>query len=329
MNKKILIIQTAFIGDVILASSMIEAVRSEFPGAEIHFLLRKGNEVLLGKNPHLKKIWIWDKNKKKYLNLFKTIFSLRKVHFDYVFNIQRFFSTGLVTAFIKAKIKVGFNKNPLSFMFDFKVKHEIPGTIDGKILHEVDRNLKLIKAVKKDVQNYKPKLYTDYIEIPETKKPYLVMAPTSVWFTKGWPLKKWCELTYKLQDYTIYLIGAPQDEKALELVKSDQEHVINMAGKLSLIQSVKLMENAHRVIANDSAALHMASSVNAPSTAIFCSTVPEFGYGPLSDDSIIIQASTSLECKPCGLHGKKACPLEHFKCAYDIEVDRVINTIVN
>jgi heptosyltransferase-2 len=60
--------------------------------------------------------------------------------------------------------------------------------------------------------------------------------------------------------------------------------------------------------------------MNAPVTAFFCSTVPEFGFGPLSDDAKIIQIQEKLECRPCGLHGHAACPKGHFKCGSEISV---------
>jgi heptosyltransferase-2 len=67
--------------------------------------------------------------------------------------------------------------------------------------------------------------------------------------------------------------------------------------------------------------------VNAPVTAIFCSTVPAFGFTPLSDKSFIIETKEQLTCRPCGLHGKKACPLGHFKCGYGIETNSILETI--
>jgi len=74
---------------------------------------------------------------------------------------------------------------------------------------------------------------------------------------------------------------------------------------------------------NDSAPMHLASAVNAPVTAVFCSTVPAFGFGPLSDKSFIAEKKEKLYCRPCTLHGKKSCPEQHFKCAEDIQVENV------
>ena len=96
MNK-ILIIQTAFIGDVILATSLIEEVAKKFPNSSIDFLLRNGNQSILKENPHINKTIIWNKKENKNLNLFKIILKIRKEKYDTVINIQRFFNSGLMS----------------------------------------------------------------------------------------------------------------------------------------------------------------------------------------------------------------------------------------
>jgi heptosyltransferase-2 len=78
------------------------------------------------------------------------------------------------------------------------------------------------------------------------------------------------------------------------------------------------MKDARRNFTNDSAPMHLASAVNAKTTAIFCSTVPDFGFGPLSDDAVVVETSKKLDCRPCGLHGLRACPEKHFDCAHSI-----------
>jgi heptosyltransferase-2 len=65
--------------------------------------------------------------------------------------------------------------------------------------------------------------------------------------------------------------------------------------------------------------MHFCSAVNAPVVAIYCSTIPAFGFGPLSIRSFIVETQEQLTCRPCGLHGKKQCPLGHFNCAHTIE----------
>jgi len=80
---------------------------------------------------------------------------------------------------------------------------------------------------------------------------------------------------------------------------------------------------------NDSAPMHFASAMNAPVTAIYCSTLPAFGFGPLSDNRHLVQTTHSLSCRPCGLHGKMACPEKHFQCASTITTQQLLNTLPN
>lgn len=319
--KKILIIQTAFIGDVILATPLIEKLNFFFPESEIDFLLRKGNEGLLREHPKLNKVLIWDKNNSKYNSLTKISKQIRKEKYDLLVNLQRFTSSGLITTASNAKIKVGFNKNPLSFSFT----HKYPHIIDNK-MHEVDRNLSLIEKFT-DSSFQKPVLYPTEKDREVVQKymtsPYVCMAPSSVWFTKQYPVEKWVELINAIKpNQNIYLLGAPGDIDACAGIQKEAHHenVFILAGELNFLQSAALMKGAKMNYVNDSAPMHMASAVNAPVTAIYCSTVPEFGFGPLSDDSNIVQIEGDLPCRPCGLHGKKTCPKGHFKCAVDIQI---------
>nr|MBA2250545.1 glycosyltransferase family 9 protein [Chitinophagaceae bacterium] len=86
---KILIIQTAFIGDVVLATAMIEKLHQYFPGAQIDFLVRKGNEGLLQDHPYLNEVLVWDKKQKKTFHLFQLLRVIRAKKYDKVINLQR------------------------------------------------------------------------------------------------------------------------------------------------------------------------------------------------------------------------------------------------
>lgn len=334
--KKILIIQTAFIGDVILATSMAETIHSKYKDIQIDFLVRNGNESLLANNPIISNILVWNK-KKKFKSLFSTLFRIRKEKYDAVVNIQRFMNSGILTGLSGVKIRVGFAQNPASFLFTHKINHKIPH-IDknGNALHEVERNIQLLEPVLDGIHPENasaPKLYFNQdienkINSITNHEAYVVLAPTSVWFTKQWSFEKWSELSELLSGkIKLYFIGAPADKEAIDQIIGKTSNSINLAGKLSLLESAYLMKDAKRVFVNDSAPLHLASSVNAKTTAIFCSTIPEFGYTPLSDDNVVVTRNPRLECQPCGLHGKKQCPLGHFKCSLEIPVAEVLNTV--
>jgi len=317
--KKFLIIQTAFIGDVILATSIVEKLVAFFPNSQIDFLLRKGNENLLANNPIINQVLIWDKKNNKYDNLRNLSKQIHAIHYNYVINLQRFASSGLITSFSGAEEKRGFKSNPLSFCFTKKFKHKI-----GDGTHEIERNHQLIKDLT-DLQPALPRLYptnADFKTVEQYKNNnYVCFAPTSVWFTKQLPAKKWVALASKIKDNTtIYLLGGASDKTACEEIAkhTKNRNVINLAGKLSFLASAALMQNAQMNYVNDSAPLHIASAINAPVTAFFCSTLPSFGFTPLSTNSTIIEIKEKLTCRPCGLHGKKKCPEGHFNCGEKI-----------
>ena len=313
-TKKILIIQTAFLGDVILATPLIESLSTSFPSAQIDFLLKKGNEALLYEHPKLGRVLIFDKSKKRK-SLIQLIQEIRKEKYDLVLNLHRFASSGLITILSGAKETRGFSKNPFSFLYTQRFTHSIS---NGN--HEVDRNLSLISDLVKNPQR-RPQLYPSQIDLDFVSQwknaPYYCLAPASVWFTKQAPPAVWQYVMEKFDEEGVqfYLLGGPDDHELCEGIKliSQRNNVHNLAGKLSLMQSAALMKDAKRNFVNDSGPLHIASAGNAPVSAFFCSTIPEFGFGPLSDDSNVIEVK-HLDCKPCGLHGHKSCPKGHFQC---------------
>lgn len=315
--QRFLIIQTAYIGDVVLATSLIEKLSSINSNWQLDILVRKGNESLLENNPHLHTIHIWNKKHKKLKNLFELLRVIRATQYDYVINLHRFLSSGLLTLFSGGDITIGFDKNPLSLLFKQVVPYH-----SGAGIHEIDRNHKLIKKIT-DGDVVFPKMYpssADYEKVKGYKNgPYYCLAPGSVWFTKQYPKEHWINLINKSK-YPVYLLGGQEDESLCHYIlkHSKPGGSENLSGKLSFLETAALMKDAEMNFVNDSAPLHFASAMNAPVTAFFCSTVPDFGFGPLSRNSKIMQSDKSLACRPCGLHGHKKCPMGHFECAHTI-----------
>ncbi|MEO6167216.1 MAG: glycosyltransferase family 9 protein [Chitinophagales bacterium] len=328
---KILIIQTAFIGDVVLATALVEKLYVSHTSAEIHFLLRKGNEGLLEGHPLIRKTWIWDKQRSKYRNLLRLLQLIRKEQFDWVVNCQRFASSGFLTAFSGAKNKTGYAKNPFSFLFTRKYSHVIGKRGETEFLHEVERNQHLISSISGG-NAANPGLYPSVIDIEKVRvyqgRKYVTICPASVWFTKQLPKVRWAELINKMPSaYTIYLLGATGDKELCdEIIElTTAKNIVNLAGTLSFLQTAALMKDAAMNYTNDSAPLHFASAMKARVTAVFCSTIPQFGFGPLSAESHLLEEKEQLYCRPCGLHGYRTCPEKHFKCAADIKLAAFLN----
>ena len=329
--KKILIIQTASIGDVILSTALAEKLHDYYPETEIDYLVKNGMESLFVGHPFIKNILVWNKKKDKYLNLFRILFKVRHNHYDAVINVQRFISTGIIAGLSGAKLRAGFDKNPFSFLFNIRIKHLIGQESLG--LHETDRNQKLIESMT-DNKAARPALYPELKDFEAVIKykshPFVCIAPASLWNTKQFPAEKWIELIQKLpSDLVVYLLGSPTDSTLCKRIQkeSGRVNVVDLSGSLTLLQSAALIRDAKMNYVNDSAPMHIASAMNAHVTAIFCSTVPEFGFGPLSDESAIVQTELALSCRPCGIHGFNTCPEEHFKCAQTILIKSLLNTL--
>jgi heptosyltransferase-2 len=317
--KRILIIQTAFLGDVILATPVVSELKRLYPEAEIDVVVKKGNEGLLENHVDVHRVFVFDKGAGKWKALRLLIKEFRKRSYDLAINLHRFGSSGYMTVRSGAKKRYGFAANPFSFLYTKRFAHRI-----GDGTHEVERNLSLIREFGAEAR-VRPSLYPNGADFetaaPYKDTPYFCLAPASVWFTKQLPEEQWIALITKLGKDKIYLLGAPGDHALCERIRNASgEHVVNLAGKLSLLASAALMKDARRCYVNDSGPLHLASAMNAPTTAFFCSTVTDFGFGPLADDAVVREVK-NLDCRPCGLHGHKSCPKGHFKCGREIAID--------
>ncbi len=326
MNK-VLIIQTASLGDVILATATAHSVRTLYPDARISFLVKDSCADVLKDNPVIDNLIVWNKKQHKYRNLYAVLKEIRREKFDAVINFQRFFSSGFITAFSKARIRAGFSNNPMSLLFNRKVKHQLNG------LHETERNLALAKMCFPDLQFSKPVIAvskpSDSQILSFSEQRYITIFPGSLWPTKQFPKKSWIDFLSKTPaDLKVIIAGSMADRiQGDEILSSRPHNTLNLCGKMSILESAWLMKNASMNFTNDSAPTHIASAVNAPVATIFCSTVPRFGFTPLSDKSHVIENQGKLPCRPCGIHGHRTCPEKHFNCGHKIEISQLTELI--
>jgi heptosyltransferase-2 len=328
--KAILIIQTASIGDVILSTSLAESLHAQFPHAAIDYLVKKGHEQLFSTHPFIRETLVWDKSERKYRNLMLLIKKIRATRYGLVVNVQRFAATGLVTTLSGAAETRGFRKNPFSIFFSRRFEHVID---PQKGWHETRRNHLLISGLT-DAAPGRVRLYPAPADLEAVKsykqQKYICIAPASLWATKQWPAEKWAALIRHLPEgFRVYLLGAAGDSHLCrEIIENAGDaDILSLAGRLTLMQSAALMKDAAMNFTNDSAPTHLASSVDAPVRTVFCSTVPSFGFGPLSSNSAVVEVDEDLKCRPCGLHGHRSCPEGHFRCALGIPVEKLLSAL--
>jgi heptosyltransferase-2 len=338
--KKILIIQTAFLGDTILSIPLVQSLKKINPEFVIDFMCIPSTANVLMNNPGISKVIIYDKKSSGKLSKLKDIIKVvREEKYDIIICPHRSLRSALITYYSKAKIRIGFDKNALSFLLTHKAVYR-------RDYHEINRNLELIKLIpginiNQDDFILKPEIYpvnedvtiADKLlgEFAQTGTENIIcLAPCSKWFTKRIPELKATDIVNSLisSGYKLILLGGKDDEIFCEsvLTRVNNHNVINLAGKLTPAQSSLAITKAKALITVDSAASHIGSTTNTPIIIIYGSTIPGFGFYPLTSKHVIIE-NNSLDCRPCTDHGRGSCPKQHFKCMKDINPDEIVSSL--
>ncbi|HWA57145.1 MAG TPA: lipopolysaccharide heptosyltransferase II [Gemmatimonadales bacterium] len=143
---------------------------------------------------------------------------------------------------------------------------------------------------------------------------FVVLAPGARWATKRWP--GFPALARQLQLPTV-VIGGPEDRAHADAIVREAPWVHAAAGDLALPESAALIARSRLVVSNDSVALHLAVALGRPVVAIAGPTGPAPGFAP-PDDLGTLVTHPSLPCRPCSLHGHARCPLGHHRCMTEI-----------
>lgn len=337
-TPKILIIQTAYLGDVILTLPVVQNIKKQLPDAEIDFMCIPQTEDVLKNNPYIRKLVVYDKKGgSKFKKLKEIISNVRKSKYNIVISPHRSFRSALITHFSGAKTRIGFNRNSMSNLLTNRVAY-INNT------HEILRNLELVKPIPGitltvDNQILKPELFpsredTEIVNtlIDTDKTNRISLAPCSKWFTKQLPGSKSMDIINNLikRGFEVTLIGGNDDKPYCGELENGLKNkmLLNLCGKLTPLQSKVVIEKSKCLISVDSAAAHIGASTDTPIAQIYGSTVPAFGFYPLTSKNIIIE-NNRLSCRPCTDHGRNSCPLKHFKCMEELSTAEIIKSVEN
>ncbi|MCC7158583.1 MAG: lipopolysaccharide heptosyltransferase II [Ignavibacteria bacterium] len=333
-NKKILIIQTAFLGDVVLALPMVQTLKKHLPDAMIDFLCIPGTEGVLANHPDISKVIPYDKKGGDKLDKFIEILSeIREEEFDIVICPHRYTRSAILTYYSESKVRIGFDENSLAFLLTNKVRY-----IKDK--HEIYRNLDLAKGIPgieydEGKVSLKPQLYPSEEDIKTVnhlvnRSNLIAFAPCSKWFTKQLTTEKSAEIARKLllDGYNVVLIGGEDDiDYCMELEsRLNDDSLLNLCGKTTALQSYLVISRSKALVSVDSAAQHLGAASDIPIILIYGSTNISFGFYPLTSKYAIVE-NDKLECRPCTDHGRDKCPLGHFKCIVDLSADEISKSV--
>ncbi len=317
MPSPTLVIQTAFLGDVVLTIPLLQALAAEHGPVDV--VTTPGAASLIETHPSVRRVVRWDKNGKDGPGAWGLGRQLRAEGYARVYLPHRSVRSALLAWRTGAPERVGFADAPALARLLYTTAYPRPVH-----QHESVRLLALLgdtvaggdwRMVTTPEDDAKA---TSWLRERGVADGFVALAPGSIWGTKRWPY--YPELA-RLLDRQVVVIGGPEDAHLGEAIVQVAPKAKSAVGALSLRQSAALIRRAALLVTNDSAPLHLATAVGTPILAIFGPTVPAFGYGPIRPGDQVAELTT--DCRPCSLHGPQVCPLGHHKCMRDQSPERV------
>lgn len=329
VEPRILVVQTAFLGDVILTTPLLAALRRRFPGGHLAFLATPVGCAALSGLAAVNEFIVYDKKgaEKGAAAFFRKARELRGKRFELAVSAHRSARTASLLALAGVPRRIGFSSSALSFLYHDRV-------VRDSSRHEVLRNLALMGPLGGAPEGFEPRLELGPLG-PEVSKliqddgrrPRIGLCPGSVWNTKRWPAEGFARVALALRERynaAVYLLGAEADRAAAgEVSAKTQGQVINLVGQTGLAEWMRLMAEMDVVITNDSAPTHIACAAGVPAVVIFGPTTPEQGFAPWGNRSRVLEVK-DLSCRPCGPHGGRECPEGHFQCMKRLPAEEVI-----
>lgn len=321
--EKILIIRLSSLGDVLLTTPLLTALRREYQSCQIDFLVREEYSDVLRYNPLLNKLIKYSKDGSDAANLKK---ELECGGYTLVIDLQNNFRSRSLTLGINSKV-VRFYKNTISkfLLVNLKINllknsasiTERYAEAAGIKLNDGDR-----------VKLYLPE--SDLIENKQGDNKMIGLCPGAKHFTKRWLKEYYIELGKLLikNSFSVCLLGGKDEKDLCEQISKEIPGAINHSTDNNLFQLAIKMKQCSAIVCNDSGLMHLASALQIPVAAIFGSTVKEFGFFPYKNRSSVIE-NNSLTCRPCSHIGRESCPKKHFRCMRDIEPNDVFKQLIN
>ncbi len=324
-----LVIQTAFLGDVVLTTPLLTALAGRHGPVDV--ITTPGAAPLLETHPAVRRVVPYDKRGRDrgWAGLRDLSGRMRAEGYERAYLPHRSLRTAVLAFLARIPVRIGFHDGWPFFYTEVRRR-----PAEG---HEVDR---LLALAEEPAGAYAPSLHPT----PEDEQaadallsaggiangvPFIAVAPGSIWGSKRWPY--YGELAVRIAArMPVVVVGGGEDvglgTTIVEAVGRTGGRAVNACGKLTLRQSAALIERAHVLVTNDSAPLHVATAMGTPIVAVFGPTLPEFGFGPLRSGDVALGV-TGLGCRPCSRHGPPRCPLSHHRCLRDLAPDVVAAAI--
>ena len=327
---RILLIQTGFLGDVVLSTPVPTNLAALYPGATIDVLTTPAAAPLMKYHPAVSQVVPYDKRGKQAgaRGLFRLARDIRSRRYDMVFSLHKSWRTALLVALSRIPNRYGFREAHGRLVYSKTAPR-------SDLKHDVLRNLAILRNVGKEPSQLEQRMIvepgseaSDAAERLSLPAQFVALVPGSVWATKRWSAERFAEVATKLVaiGHPVVFLGGPDDAVLADSLVQKVAGSVSLAGRISILETAAVIRKARGVITNDTALLHIASAAQRPTVAIFCATVPEFGFTPWMTEHEIVEVK-ELWCRPCGKHGGNTCPTGTLACQLGITSDSVVDAL--
>lgn len=336
-SENILVAQTSFLGDVVLTTPLVAALRRRFPAARISILCTpRGREILEG-HPDIDEIITLDKPRDggRRASLRQTARALRARRFTLALSPHKSLRTALLLFLAGIPRRVGFRQSAGWFLYHRRV-HRDPAR------HDVERNLSLLDALGVPSSGFRraPVIEPTAAARESVARmfaalgvdggaPVIGVNPGSVWATKRWTAQGYADLIGALRRRSgarVVLFGGPDDREVVDRVLAlSGDAAVSLVGRVGLRELAAAIERCSVFITNDSGPMHVAVARGVPVVAIFCATTPALGFYPYAENSVVVEKE--LHCRPCGAHGGRRCPLGTEACMRSVTAEDVLRGV--
>jgi heptosyltransferase II len=320
-----LVIQTAFLGDVILTTPLLAALAEKHGPVDV--VVTPAAAPLLERHPAVRRVIPYDKHgRDSGLGGFRRLAAeLRAEGYGRGYLPHRSWRSAALALMARVPERVGFADSPAAITYTTRVTRARSG-------HEVERLVALAGHRSRPVPEVSLGLTAGDEAAAESwlgkrgiGPGFIAIAPGSIWGTKRWPY--YPALAAALEGPLVVIGGREDALPAEAVVAAAPGRAWSAAGALDLRGSAALIARARVLITNDSAPLHLATAVGTPVVALFGPTVPEQGFGPRGSRSLAL-GHAGLACRPCSAHGPQVCPLGHHRCMRELPVETVAEATV-
>jgi len=317
-----LVVQTAFLGDVVLTTPLLSVLAGRHGPVDV--VTTRGAAPLLETHPAVREVIRYDKRGADagVSGLWRVAAALRGRGYERAYLPHRSWRSAALAVLARVPERTGFADAPGAVTYTARIPRPSAG-------HEVERLLALAgpvanpPAVSLRLTPDDHRVAGEWLARRGVAPGFVALAPGSIWGTKRWP--GYPALAASL-DGAIVILGGAEDAATAEAVAAAAPGRVQVAaGELTLRQSAALLARARLLVTNDSAPLHLATAVGIRVIALFGPTVPAQGFAPRGPRDAAL--GVDLDCRPCSAHGPQVCPLGHHRCMRELRVEAVAEAV--